>query len=780
MKRFACKALGWQFTAVLIASLTSAALGLDQIDSFAPDVNGTVHAMVVQPNGKILIGGEFYIVNGSIRTYLARVHSDGSLDNSFDTPAVGQAIHTLALQADGKILVGGLFSRLAGQPRANIARLNPDGTADPAFNPGADGPVYALAVQPDGMILVGGEFATLAGETQQALARLYPDGTLDLDFQYSLDPLTSEVDTIALQPDGKILLGGDDAYGRLNPDGTRDSSFFLDPTDFLYLSDVNSIALQSDGKILVGGHFTQLAGRSRTNLARLNPDGTADSAFNPGVTAPFASVGPVSVVAFRANGKILVGGFFDRIAGQPRTNLARLNTDGTLDNDFICDANGWVNCLARHPYGKMLVGGNFTMIGGQPRPYLARLTSDPPLAISHATRSGDLSLTDTYTNGVCTIERADALTGPWRATKNLFTTSALAQTSLTITGTTSFYRALARDLAGGRAGFTNLTLAYGKLTTIAGAGGRQNFNNWQPEFEGALATEVFLSGPHIAMADRAGEIYIADKDSHGIRKIRLDGTIITVAGFNSPDTGPDDPMPGTSCGLRDPNGLWVRPDGTVFILDTGNGKVRRLDTDGTIQTLFTVPGGIVVGRGLWVSDDETLAYFCSFSTVKRWTRAGGVTDFATSFSQLGNLVIDPSGSVVVTDRAAHRVYRLNAQGNRTVIAGNGTTFGGGDGQLATSTALDEVRGVWFLPTGAFFVATHRGSQVWYIDTAGYIHLFLNGHSNEAHAGDGTWFYNPLEARVSEVRAVTVDHAGNLLITENDIGFIRKVEFLPVP
>jgi hypothetical protein len=113
-----------------------------------------------------------------------------------------------------------------------------------------------------------------------------------------------------------------------------------------------------------------------------------------------------------------------------------------------------------------------------------------------------------------------------------------------------------------------------------------------------------------------------------------------------------------------------------------------------------------------------------------------------------------------------------------VIAGNGLTFGGGDGQLATQTALEEVRGVWCLPNGGLFVATHRSSRVWYIDTDGYIHLFLNGNRNGAHTGDGTWFYNPNEARVSECRAVTMDYDGNLIITENDIGYIRKVEFLP--
>lgn len=395
--------------------------------------------------------------------------------------------------------------------------------------------------------------------------------------------------------------------------------------------------------------------------------------------------------------------------------------------------------------------------------------------ISSFSPAGALALSNTFTNGVCTLERAEAVMGPWLPARNVFSTSAVTSASVIPSG---FYRALARDLSGGRAGFTNLTRAYGVLTTIAGAGGIQDFNNWRPEFEGAPATNVLLSGPHIAMADRAGGIYIADKDAHGIRKLRLDGSIITVAGINAPGNGGDDPAPGTEVALNGPNGLWVRGDGTLFILDTGNGKVRRLDTDGTIRTLFTVAGGIAVGRGLWVSDDETRAYFCSLFTVKQWTLAGGVTDLSIGFSELGNLVVDPAGRLVVTDRGAHRVYRLDAQGNRTVIAGNGSSIGGGDGQLATVTAINEVRGVWFLPSGAFFVATHRGSQVWYVDTAGFIHLFLNGNRNGAHAGDGTWFYNPLEARLSECRAITMDYEGNLIITENDIGFVRKVRFLP--
>jgi hypothetical protein len=179
-----------------------------------------------------------------------------------------------------------------------------------------------------------------------------------------------------------------------------------------------------------------------------------------------------------------------------------------------------------------------------------------------------------------------------------------------------------------------------------------------------------------------------------------------------------------------------------------------------------------------VSPDESEAYFCSLTVVKRWTAETGATDFSTNYVRLGNLIVDARGNVVVADRGSHAVYRLNAQGQRTVIAGNGLSSGGGDGQLATETALDEVRGVWCMPNGGFLVATHRASQVWYVDPDGYIHLMLNGNRVGVHFGDGTWFYNLLELRVSECRAITMDYEGNLIITENDVGYIRKVRFLP--
>src|SRR4030095_9385564 len=116
----------------------------------------------------------------------------------------------------------------------------------------------------------------------------------------------------------------------------------------------------------------------------------------------------------------------------------------------------------------------------------------------------------------------------------------------------------------------------------------------------------------------------------------------------------DEATTATEVALNQPNGLWVRGDGTVYLLDLMNGKVRRVDTNGLASTLFTVPGGIFIGRGLWVSDDEAVAFFCAGDVVKKWTPADGVSDYASGFVELGNLVVDPSGDLVVTDRRGHR------------------------------------------------------------------------------------------------------------------------------
>jgi len=403
------------------------------------------------------------------------------------------------------------------------------------------------------------------------------------------------------------------------------------------------------------------------------------------------------------------------------------------------------------------------------------------LQIISFTADGTLQVTNSFSNGVVTVEKALSPEGPWTVEKNVFSTDVVAQASLQLSNQSAFYRTLAVDLSGGLPGWTNLVESYGTLSAVAGSGGSicTPCNNWQPEFEGGWATNAELSHPHIAMADRAGNIYIADKEAHAIRKVTLDGRIHTVAGTGEPSLSPTNPAPALGVSLNNPNGLWVQEDGTFYILDRDNGFIRKVDTNGIATGLVDNGWPIRDGRGLWVAPDESIVFYAAGFEIRQWDTTNGLTIFANGFSQLGNFAVDPNGFLVVTDRARNQVYRMSPDGTSTVIAGNGTLGGGGDGALATDTGLSQVRAIWFLPTGAYFLGTDTGSQIWYVDTDGYIHLFLNGGSFHLdHSGDGAWFYDDSSAlKISAVRQITMNYDGDLIIVENDQGFVRKVRFL---
>lgn len=328
-------------------------------------------------------------------------------------------------------------------------------------------------------------------------------------------------------------------------------------------------------------------------------------------------------------------------------------------------------------------------------------------------------------------------------------------------------------------GFLNLASCYGLLTTVAGSGNIlcSACNSWLPEYEGLPATQAALSSPHIAMADKAGNIYIADKRAHAIRKVTLDGTIHTVAGTGVSGLGTSEPSDATTVALFNPNGIFVFGDGLFYILDRDNGLIRRVDTNGIMTTIVNHGGPIAGGRGIWVSPDESWLVYSAESELKHWDKTNGLTTLASGFSQLGNVAMDPKGRLVVTDAGANLVTRLEPDGTKTIIAGNGFSSGGGDGFLAIDTAVAQVRGIWFLPTGAYFLTTDGGSQVWYVDLDAHIHMFMNGDAGGSYSGDGAWFYNDPQAhKVSQVKEITADADGNLLVTESDRGYIRKVNF----
>ncbi len=341
--------------------------------------------------------------------------------------------------------------------------------------------------------------------------------------------------------------------------------------------------------------------------------------------------------------------------------------------------------------------------------------------------------------------------------------------------------------------WVELQATYGNLTHVAGTAFTQNDNAWQPGYEGGSALAAELSNPHMAAADAAGNIYIADKESHSILKVTPAGTIHTAAGTHI--AGDDGDGLATQRQIKNPNGVFCLADGTFYIIEgrfagEDNFKIRRVGTDGQMTTVVNDPAGCLGGRALWVSPDEQVIYYPSrdgagVACIKRWTAATGSQVFSTGFVSLGNIAMDASGSLVVTEDSGHRVYRLDANGAQTVIAGNGATDGGGDGFPAIQTGLNRVRGVACLPNGGYFLATQKGSQIWYVDTFGIIHKMidcLTSANPVFNAGNGRhWSASvPEYYKMNEPRAITVAPNGDLLITASDQGQIRVIKCVKPP
>lgn len=363
-------------------------------------IDGAASAVVPQNDGKILVATD--VGESGIRApiFLARLNPDGTLDPSFLTGRA-EAVATIVVQPDNKILIGGRFPTIHGEVRGGIARLNEDGTLDSTFADGLSGAnrtVVGIALQQDGRILIGGDFTTVNGEPRNRIARLHPDGTLDESFGRDLSGADGAVYCLALLGDGKILIGGDfseinglprERVARLNQDGTVDAIFGEGHAGAD--GSVGALAVQSDGKILIGGRFTNIAGSPRNRIARLHADGGLDDGFGKDLAGADESVGEILLLS---DERILISGGFTHLNGDPSAHIARLNRGGTLDESFDASISGrfaWVRSLAVQPDGKLLAGGRFTLVHGEPRKGVARLHPDGGLDEEFHPQSGGLN-----------------------------------------------------------------------------------------------------------------------------------------------------------------------------------------------------------------------------------------------------------------------------------------------------------------------------------------------------------------------------------------------------
>jgi uncharacterized delta-60 repeat protein len=350
--------------------------------TFSPGAGGTnaIQSVLLQSDGKLLVGGEFRTLNRVLRNRVGRLNEDGTLDRTFN-PLGGpnNAVRAMALQADGRVVLGGFFTQVHGTNRNRIARLLQDGTLDRFFNPGsgADNPVYALGLLPDQRIVMGGSFTTVNGLQRAGIAVLETNGMVSASFVPG-SGANGTVFALAVQPDGKMLIGGDftavngvsrPRVARLNLDGSVDLTF--DPGTGPD-GTVRAITLQPDGKVLIGGAFTNVNGTARGRLARLGSDGSLDTVFLNGIEG---GNGDVTAIALQFDGQIIVVGEFTAFNGVTRNRITRLYRNGKTDPaiNFGEGANQAINAAVIQPDRKIVIGGRFTAYDAEPRFFLARI-----------------------------------------------------------------------------------------------------------------------------------------------------------------------------------------------------------------------------------------------------------------------------------------------------------------------------------------------------------------------------------------------------------------------
>jgi len=372
---------------------------------------GQVYAVATQPDGNTIIAGSFVSFNGNPCNRIGRMLSSGYQDATFLAPPNSGAndyIAAMALQPDGRVVIGGNFTSFNGVSRHHIARLNPDGSVDTTFNPGlgADAIVWSLCVETNtGQIVMGGEFTSYNGTNVNGVARLNPDGSLDTSFAaVSNDGM---IDAVAVDAYGRVLIGGtfnnvngvnSGGVARLNVDGSLDTSFgvgvgtYDDNTGTA--DQVDAIAVQPDGRILIGGALTAYALTPYNGILRLNTDGTADTSFAPGTGTynPYTGLADtIYAITLQPDGNILIGGDFQWFNQTRRVGLARLLSFGSLDTSFLDPAynefagipnqyfnenavnaalypvtnkRNLVHAIGLEPSGNVIIGGSFFSVGG--------------------------------------------------------------------------------------------------------------------------------------------------------------------------------------------------------------------------------------------------------------------------------------------------------------------------------------------------------------------------------------------------------------------------------
>lgn len=410
--------------------------GSKNSDFTLPIRNSSVQTIELLENDQILIGGSFTEILGIQRNYISRITSNGALDNTFNTPTgIGGWPTTINSDEDGKIIVGGNFISyngqrinhlvklnesgevdsdfsadpgfssvskielqgkdhyliIGGRPWSTLVRLNKNGTLDTQF--GSKNNVLDFDQQSDGKIVAVGSFSIMDGRQQNRIVRFDKNGVLDNTFLFGSGP-DNNVNKIIILEDDKMLLSGSflnfngvrvNGLVKLNPDGSLDQNFTHGLSTGVSIS---AMALQKDGKIVIAGNFSVYNGMPRNRIARINSDGSLDQSFDvgSGIRSFTFSSPTVNDIKIDRNGRILIGGNFEAYGAKSIKHFAGILPNGSLDQSFDTGIgpNSPVQGIAIQQNNKILLVGGFTSFDNTSRVKITRLLNDivdtdPPL-----------------------------------------------------------------------------------------------------------------------------------------------------------------------------------------------------------------------------------------------------------------------------------------------------------------------------------------------------------------------------------------------------------------